>query len=56
MADEGSNAGLYVLVAFLIIIVLGAILYFGGAFTRKTEVDIDIQKPGVVLHTFTRTL
>jgi hypothetical protein len=51
MASEGSNAGLYVLVIFLIVLVVGAMLYFGGVFKKKTEVDININKPGVVLLT-----
>ncbi len=49
MADEGSTAGLYILIAFLIILVVGALLYFGGVFTQKKSVDININKPGVVL-------
>lgn len=51
MASEGSNAGLYVLIIFLIILVVGALLYFGGTFNKKTEVDININKPGLVLQT-----
>ena len=49
MADDGSNAGLYILVIFLIVLVVGAMLYFGGVFKKKTEVDVNINKPGVVL-------
>ena len=49
MASDGSNAGLYVLMIFLIVLVVGALLYFGGVFKKKTEVDININKPGVVL-------
>jgi hypothetical protein len=49
MASDSSNAGLYILVIFLIVLVVGAILYFGGVFKKKTEVDINISKPGVVL-------
>ena len=49
MASEGSNAGLYVLIIFLIILVVGALLYFGGVFNKKTQVDINVGKPGVVL-------
>ncbi|MGA9769955.1 MAG: hypothetical protein WBV94_13000 [Blastocatellia bacterium] len=49
MADEGSTAGLYILIAFLIILVVGALLWFGGVFKKKTEVDININKPGIVL-------
>lgn len=50
MASEGSNAGLYVLIIFLIILVVGALLYFGGVFNKKTQVDINVSKPGLVLH------
>jgi hypothetical protein len=53
MANEGSTAGLYILITFLILLVVGAFLYFGGAFSSKKEVDININKPGVVL-SFTR--
>ena len=49
MADEGSTAGLYILIAFLIILVVGALLYFGGVFNKKKEVDVNINTPGVVL-------
>jgi hypothetical protein len=49
MASDGSNAGLYVLMILLIVLVVGALLYFGGVFKKKTEVDININKPGVVL-------
>jgi hypothetical protein len=49
MASEDSNAGLYVLVIFLIFLVVGAMLYFGGVFKKKTEVDINVTKPGLVL-------
>lgn len=49
MASDGSNAGLYVLIAFLIVLVVGALLYFAGVFKKKTEVDININKPGLVL-------
>lgn len=50
MADEGSTAGLYILIAFLIVIVVGAILWFSGVFgSKKTSVDVNINKPGLVL-------
>ena len=50
MADEGSTAGLYILIAFLIILVVGALLYFGGVFGgKKSSVDVNINKPGIVL-------
>ena len=49
MADEGSTAGLYILIAFLIILVVGALLYFGGVFSKKTSVDVNINKPNLIL-------
>ena len=49
MADEGSTAGLYILITFLIILVVGALLWFGGVFRKKTSIDVNINKPGVVL-------
>jgi hypothetical protein len=50
MADEGSTAGLYVLIAFLIVLVVGALLYFGGVFrSKKTSIDVNINKPNVIL-------
>lgn len=49
MASDDSHAGLYVLIILLIALVVGAMLYFGGVFKKKTEVDINIDKPGVVL-------
>ena len=50
MANEGSTAGLYILITFLILLVVGVILYFSGAFSTKKEVDINVNTPGVVLH------
>ncbi|HEY7543746.1 MAG TPA: hypothetical protein VID27_02630 [Blastocatellia bacterium] len=50
MAEESSStAGLYVLLALLIVLVVGAILYFGGVFERKKTVDIEIKKPELIL-------
>ncbi|HSE96836.1 MAG TPA: hypothetical protein VLD57_01110 [Blastocatellia bacterium] len=49
MANDGSTAGLYILITFLILLVVGAFLYFGGAFTSKKEVDVNINTPGIVL-------
>ena len=49
MASDSSTAGLYILVIFLIVLVVGALLYFGGVFKKKTEIDINVSKPGLVL-------
>ncbi|HJQ69463.1 MAG TPA: hypothetical protein VKA70_10840 [Blastocatellia bacterium] len=51
-SDGGS--GMTALAIVLFVLVLLAVLYFTGAFgkmfgTKKTEVDININKPGVVL-------
>jgi len=48
MADNGSTAGLYILITFLIILVVAAILWFSGAFAKKKTIDINVN-PGVVL-------
>ena len=53
--DGGGGSGaLTALAVILFIIVLLAVLYFTGVFhrmfgTHKTEVDVNINKPGVVL-------
>ena len=50
----GGSGALTALAVILFLIVLLAVLYFTGVFhrmfgTHKTEVDININKPGVVL-------
>lgn len=52
--EGGGNGALTALVVVLFLIVLLAVLYFTGAFGRmfgpkKHEIDINIQKPGIVL-------
>jgi hypothetical protein len=53
---DGSGGSMTALVVVLLVIVLLAVLYFTGVFgrmfggTKKTEVDINLNKPGVVLH------
>lgn len=50
MAEEGSTAGLYFLITFLIVLVIGALIYFGGVFgNKKSKAEVNINKPGVVL-------
>jgi len=51
-SDGGSGGGLMVLSVVLLLIVVLAVLYFAGVFRRgpaKHEIDININKPGVVL-------
>ena len=57
IVNEGTGGGsgaLTALAVILFLIVLLAVLYFTGVFHRmfgshKTEVDVNINKPGVVL-------
>jgi hypothetical protein len=51
-SDGGSGGGLMVLGVVLLLIVVLAALYFAGVFRRgpaKHEIDVNINKPGVVL-------
>ena len=51
-SDGGGGGGLMVLTVVLLLIVVLAVLYFAGVFRRspaKHEIDININKPGVVL-------
>jgi hypothetical protein len=50
----GGSSAMTALAVILFLIVLLAVLYFTGVFhrmfgTHKTEVDININKPGIVL-------
>ena len=51
---SGGGSGMIALAIVLFLLVLLPVLYFTGAFgrmfgTKKTEVDININKPGIVL-------
>jgi len=50
----GGNGAMTALVVVMFLLVLLAVLYFTGVFgrmfgTQKHEIDINIQKPGIVL-------
>lgn len=48
----GASSALIVLAVVLVLITATAVLYFAGVFRRgpaKHEIDININKPGVVL-------
>lgn len=50
--DGGGGGAMTVLAVVLALLVLLAVLYFAGVFrggTTKHEIDVDINKPGVVL-------
>ena len=54
-SDGGGNGALTVLAVVLFLLVLLAVLYFTGVFRRgpaKHEIDININKPGVVLQLY----
>jgi hypothetical protein len=50
-SDVSSSTGgaMWALVTLLILIIVLGLLYFGGAFKSKKEIDININKPGVFL-------
>jgi hypothetical protein len=52
MAEESAASGaMWALVTVLLVILVVAVLYLSGIFTRsqKKEIDINIGKPGIVL-------
>jgi hypothetical protein len=51
-SDGGGGGALMVLAVALFLLVMLAVLYFTGVFNRgpaKHEIDVNINKPGVVL-------
>lgn len=40
---------MWALVTLLIVVIVVGALYFGGVFSRKKSVDINIKTPGLVL-------
>jgi hypothetical protein len=51
MADDsgGASGAVWALVTLLIVLIVVGALYFGGAFTQKKSIDINIEKPNVIL-------
>ena len=51
MADNESAASnaIWAIVVLLIVLIVLGFIYMSGIFTRKKEIDINIQKPGIVL-------
>ena len=54
VSDGGGGGAMTVVAVMLLIVVLFLVLYFTGVFgrmfgNRDTKIDIDINKPGVVL-------
>jgi hypothetical protein len=51
MAEDTSAAGgaMWALVTLLIVLLVVAVLYFGGVFTQKKSVDINVRTPNFIL-------
>lgn len=47
--DSGVSGAVWALVTLIIVLVVVAALYFGGAFSNKKSIDVNINKPGVVV-------
>ena len=47
--DSGASGALWALVTIILVLLVVAVLYFGGMFTKKTEVDINVKKPSIIL-------
>ena len=54
-SDGGGSGAMMVLAVVLLMLVVLAVLYFAGVFRRapaKHEIDVNINKPGVVLQVY----
>ena len=50
MADDSAASGaIWALVTLLIVLIVVALLFFGGVFSHKKSIDININKPGIIL-------
>jgi len=50
MAEESAASGaMWAVVTLLIVMLVVAVLYFGGVFSNRKSIDININKPGLVL-------
>lgn len=50
MAEESAASGaMWALATILIVLIVVFALYFGGVFSHKKTIDININKPGLVL-------
>jgi hypothetical protein len=47
--DSAASGAIWALATLLIVLIVVALLYFGGAFTHKKSIDININKPSMVL-------
>ncbi len=52
MAEDvsgGAGGAMWALVTLLIVLLVVAVLWFGGMFSHKKSIDININKPGLIL-------
>jgi hypothetical protein len=51
MADDSSGASgaVWALVTLLIVLIVVGALYFGGVFSNKKSIDINVSKPNLIL-------
>lgn len=47
--ESGAGGAMWALVTLLIVVIVVAALYFGGVFRQKKSIDININKPGLIL-------
>ena len=47
--DSGASGAIWALVTLIIVLVVVAALYFGGAFSSKKSIDVNINKPSIVV-------
>ena len=47
--SDNASGAVWVLITFLILIVVLGVLYFGGGFATKSEIDTNINKPGILM-------
>jgi hypothetical protein len=47
--DNGASGAVWALVTLLIVLIVVGALYFGGVFNQKKSIDINIEKPNLIL-------
>ncbi len=50
MAEESATGGaIWAFLTILIVVIVVGALYFGGVFNQKKQIDINVNKPGMIL-------
>ena len=47
--DSAASGAVWALATILIVLLVVALLYFGGVFSNKKSIDININKPSMIL-------